>query len=58
MDKATGKQPRLPADGEVIRTASFDGVGRMEVLYAITVWYAHADAKETEVNMSSCCVVS
>uniref|UniRef100_A0A7S0VGN3 EF-hand domain-containing protein n=1 Tax=Hemiselmis tepida TaxID=464990 RepID=A0A7S0VGN3_9CRYP len=38
---------------------SAEGVGRMEVLYAITVWYAQEDQKQSEVTISSsCCSVS
>ena len=58
MDKATGRPAQTPNDGEIRPTKSFDGVGRMEVLYAITVWYAQEEQRQGEVMMSSCCVIS
>jgi len=58
MDKATGRPAQTPNDGEIRPTKSFDGVGRMEVLYAITVWYAQEEERQGEVTMSSCCVIS
>uniref|UniRef100_A0A6U4WBK8 EF-hand domain-containing protein n=2 Tax=Hemiselmis andersenii TaxID=464988 RepID=A0A6U4WBK8_HEMAN len=57
MQKATGKG----TNGQAFdySETSAEGVGRMEVLYAITVWYAQEDQKQSEVTMSSsCCVVS
>ena len=57
MQKATGKG----SDGQPFDKSqtSAEGVGRMEVLYAITVWYAQEDQKQSEVTVSSsCCVVS
>jgi len=57
MHKATGKSGNA-ADIDHSLTSA-EGVGRMEVLYAITVWYAQEDQKQSEVTMSSsCCLVS
>jgi len=58
MHKAIGK-PGKATGAPLERTkTSAEGVGRMEVLYAITVWYAQEDSKQSEVTVSSCCVIS
>lgn len=58
LDKATGR-PKSTGEGGIRQpTKSFDGVGRMEVLYAITVWYAQEEQRQGEVAISGCCAVS
>ena len=58
MDKATGKTPAPPGTETFERSKSAEGVGRMEVLHAITVWYAGESERQSEVVVSACCIIA
>mmetsp|Transcript_41669 Transcript_41669/g.131346 ORF Transcript_41669/g.131346 Transcript_41669/m.131346 type:complete len:98 (+) Transcript_41669:442-735(+) len=47
MDKADGK------DGKVE-----GALGRMDILYAVGVWYSYVDHQQKQEEVSSCCSIS